>query len=171
MSSDPTSSGPTSPERILPEEAFNAGSRVGGDHVPGEVPPELAENTLRTELRSYIIGLALSIALTAASFLSIGSHLIYGPSIVMAVVVFGLAQVGIHLIFFLHLTTSPDNTNNALALAFGFLIVCMIVFGSIWIMYNMKHNVMAAVRADDVAGLSAEIIVALSPALRLTELT
>ena len=89
-----------------------------------------------------IIGLGFSIVLTAASFLCIGTNLIYRPGIVMAVVVFGLAQVGIHLVFFLHLTTSPDNTNNALALAFGFLIVSLIVFGSIWILYNMNHNMM-----------------------------
>jgi cytochrome o ubiquinol oxidase subunit IV len=142
MSSDPPSSGPVGPERLRPEEAFDAGSRVGEDRVPGELPRELAESTLGAELRSYLVGLAFSIVLTAASFLCVGTHLIYGPGIVMAVVVFGLAQVGIHLVFFLHLTTSPDNANNALALAFGFLIVCLIVFGSIWIMYNMNHNMM-----------------------------
>jgi cytochrome o ubiquinol oxidase subunit IV len=142
MSSDPRGSDPTGTERMAPEEAFDAGSRVGEDRVPGGLPPELAESTLAAELRSYLMGLAFSIVLTAASFLCVGTHLIYGPGIVMAVVVFGLAQVGIHLVFFLHLTTSPDNANNALALAFGFLIVCLIVFGSIWIMHNMNHNMM-----------------------------
>lgn len=127
-------------ERASFEEQFDTGSRVGEDRIPGEPSREIAGETVGAELRSYLIGLGLSIILTAAAFLSIGTHLIYGPGIVMAVVVFGLAQVGIHLVFFLHMTTSPDNTNNALALAFGFLIVCLIVFGSIWIMYNMNHN-------------------------------
>lgn len=152
MSSDPTSSGPGGPERTpsesplsggtSPQDQFGAGSRVGEDAVAGEVSHEIAEDTLGSELRSLLIGLGLSIVLTAAAFLSIGTHLIYGPGIVMAVVVFGLAQVGVHLVFFLHLTTSPDNTNNALALAFGLLIVCLIVFGSIWIMYNLNHNML-----------------------------
>lgn len=122
------------------EAIWEAGSRVGEDRIPGEPSAELAEATLGAELRRYAIGLVLAAALTAAAFLSIGTHLIYGPGIVMAVVVFGLAQVGIHLVFFLHLTTAPDNTNNALALAFGLLIVCLIVFGSIWIMYHLNHN-------------------------------
>lgn len=141
MSMDPTSDGRSRPE---PEPSgsgiFDAGSRVGEDRVPGEPSPALPEDHLRAELRRYVVGLVLSAVLTAAAFLSVGTHLIYGPGIVMAIVVFGLAQVGIHLVFFLHLTTAPDNANNALALAFGFLIVCLIVFGSIWIMSHLNHN-------------------------------
>jgi cytochrome o ubiquinol oxidase operon protein cyoD len=48
--------------------------------------------------------------------------------------------MGIHLIFFLHITTAPDNQNNVLALAFGVLIVCLIVFGSLWVMGHLNHN-------------------------------
>ncbi len=35
----------------------------------------------------------------------------------------------------------PDNTNNILALAFGVL-VALVVAGSLWIMYNLNHNMM-----------------------------
>jgi len=48
----------------------------------------------------------------------------------------------VHLVFFLHITTSPDNTNNVLALAFGVLIVFLIVAGSVWIMANLNQNLM-----------------------------
>jgi cytochrome o ubiquinol oxidase subunit IV len=33
-----------------------------------------------------------------------------------------------------------DNANNLLALAFGVLIVCLIVFGSLWVMEHLNHN-------------------------------
>ena len=122
-----------------PDE-FDLGSRVGEDHVVGEAPPGSERPTLRTELRGYLTGLILAAALTAASFWSIDEHVIYGPGIVMALIVLGLAQVGVHLVFFLHLTTSPDNTNNALALAFGVLIVSLVFFGSIWVMYHLNDN-------------------------------
>lgn len=122
-----------------PDE-FDLGSHVGEDHVVGEPPSEIERPTLRTELRGYLIGFILAAALTAASFWSIDEHVIYGPGIVMALIVFGLAQVGVHLVYFLHLTTSPDNTNNALALAFGVLFVSMIFFGSIWVMYHLNDN-------------------------------
>ena len=125
-------------------EEFDLGSHVGEDHVAGEAPVEAPHPTLRSELRGYIIGLALAAALTAASFWALDEHVIYGPGIVMALIVFGLAQVGVHLVFFLHLTTSPDNTNNALALAFGVLIVSLIFFGSIWVMAHMDQNLMPA---------------------------
>jgi cytochrome o ubiquinol oxidase subunit IV len=48
----------------------------------------------------------------------------------------------VHLVFFLHITTAPDNTNNALALAFGVLIVLLLIGGSLWIMANLNHNMM-----------------------------
>jgi cytochrome o ubiquinol oxidase operon protein cyoD len=126
-----------------PDE-FDLGSHVGEDQIVGAAPADSEHPTLRTELRGYVIGLILAAALTAAAFWSIDEHVIYGPGIVMALIVFGLAQVGVHLVFFLHLTTSPDNTNNALALAFGVLFVSMIFFGSIWVMYHLNGNLIPA---------------------------
>jgi cytochrome o ubiquinol oxidase operon protein cyoD len=57
-------------------------------------------------------------------------------------VVLAIAQMGVHLVFFLHITTGPDNTNNVLALAFGVLIVMLVMVGSLWIMANLNHNMM-----------------------------
>ena len=44
--------------------------------------------------------------------------------------------------FFLQITTDPDNTNNLLALAFGVLIVSLVVFGSIWVMIHRDQSMM-----------------------------
>ena len=55
-----------------------------------------------------------------------------------------IAQMGVHLVFFLHITTGPDNTNNVLALAFGVLIVILVVAGSLWIMWDLDDNMMLA---------------------------
>ena len=46
----------------------------------------------------------------------------------------------IFFVFFLHITTGPDNTNTILALAFGILIVTLVVSGSLWIMANLDAN-------------------------------
>lgn len=91
---------------------------------------------------SYVIGLLLAAGLTAASFWAMQTHLIYGPGIPIALITLAIAQMGVHLVFFLHMTTAPDNTNNALALAFGILIVCLVIFGSMWIMDHLNHNTM-----------------------------
>jgi cytochrome o ubiquinol oxidase subunit IV len=136
MSTDPRE--PRGPQEF---EEFDLGSHVGEEYVAGRPP---THPTLRSELRGYLIGLALAVLLTAGSFWSLNEHVIYGPGIVMALIVFGLAQVGVHLVYFLHLTTSPDNTNNALALAFGVLIVSLVFFGSIWVMFHMNGNMIPA---------------------------
>ena len=52
------------------------------------------------------------------------------------------AQIGVHLVFFLHLGSGPDNTNNILALAFGLLIVFLVITGSVWIITNLYENMM-----------------------------
>jgi len=50
--------------------------------------------------------------------------------------------MGVHLVFFLHITTGPDNTNNVMALAFGLLIVFLVIGGSLWIMANLDQNML-----------------------------
>ncbi|MGB8128121.1 MAG: cytochrome C oxidase subunit IV family protein, partial [Pseudolabrys sp.] len=64
------------------------------------------------------------------------------PAIPSALVALAVAQIGVHLVFFLHITTAPDNTNNVLALAFGVLIVGLIIGGSVWIMDHMNQIMM-----------------------------
>ena len=90
----------------------------------------------------YLIGLTLAGGLTIASFVIPVSGLVWPPAIPIALVAFAIAQMGVHLVFFLHLTTGPDNTNNTLALAFGVLIVFLILAGSLWIMANLNHNML-----------------------------
>jgi len=116
----------------------DAGSYVGVDRPPGQ--PSGEEWNLRREVRGYLLGLALAVALTIASFWAVETREIYRPGAAVALLVLAVAQMGIHLIFFLHITTAPDNVNNVLALAFGVLIVCLVVFGSLWVMSHLNHN-------------------------------
>jgi cytochrome o ubiquinol oxidase operon protein cyoD len=60
----------------------------------------------------------------------------------VGLVVLAFAQIGVHLVFFLHLGSGSDNTNNILALAFGLLIVFLVITGSIWIIANLHANMM-----------------------------
>lgn len=108
------------------------------DHAPGDEPIESAGHYIRNSN----LGLGFSVILTAAAFVLASTELIYAPAIPIALLVLGIAQMGVHLVFFLHITTGPDNTNNVLALAFGILVVFLIVVGSIWIMNEMEHYMM-----------------------------
>jgi cytochrome o ubiquinol oxidase operon protein cyoD len=110
------------------------------DVAPGAIDAE--EYTIREGIQGYVIGLVLATLLTVVSFYVAKSNQFWQPSIPIALVVLAIAQMGVHLVFFIHITTAPDNTNNILALAFGVLIVTLVVVGSLWIMYNLNHNLM-----------------------------
>ena len=90
----------------------------------------------------YLIGLGLATLLTVVSFFIARTTLVWQPSIPVALAVLAIAQMGVHLVFFLHITTGPDNVNNVMALAFGVLIVFLIIAGSLWIMAHLNQNMM-----------------------------
>ena len=113
------------------------------DRAPGDISIS-AEAEMRTlpNVGIYTVGLALAVILTATSFWVANTSLLWAPGIALGLVVLAIAQMGVHLVFFLHITTGPDNTNNELALAFGVLIVFLVVVGSLWIMTNLNDNMM-----------------------------
>jgi len=113
------------------------------DRAPGD---RLAFSELKEETTSgvlvYTIGLVLAVILTATSFWAANTSLLWAPGIPLGLATLAVAQMGVHLVFFLHITTGPDNTNNVLALAFGVLIVTLVVAGSLWIMSDLNENMM-----------------------------
>jgi len=111
--------------------------RVFDDRTPGVEHEESTAN-----FPSYTAGLALAILATIASFIVSQTHLLWPPGIPVGLVVLAFAQIGVHLVFFLHLGSGPDHTNNILALAFGMLIVFLVITGSVWIIANLNANMM-----------------------------
>jgi cytochrome o ubiquinol oxidase subunit IV len=105
-------------------------------------PGDEEEVRIGPRLLGYVVGLGLAILLTATSFFVTGTDLVWQPSIPVAIIVLAIGQMGVHLVFFLHITTGADNTNNILALGFGLLIVFLVIGGSLWIMANLNHNMM-----------------------------
>ena len=104
------------------------------ERIDGQDPAE--------SIGSYLIGLGLAGLLTIVSFFIARTTLVWAPSLPVALVVLAIAQMGVHLVFFLKITTGPDNVNNVMALAFGVLIVLLLLTGSLWIMAHLNHNMM-----------------------------
>ena len=111
--------------------------RLFADRTPGVEQQESTANVL-----SYTVGLGLAVLLTIASFIVAQTNLLWPPGIAVGLVVLAFAQIGVHLVFFLHLGSGPDHTNNVLALAFGMLIVFLVIAGSCWIIANLNANMM-----------------------------
>ncbi len=80
--------------------------------------------------------------LTLASFWAANTGLIWEPGVPVLLAVLAVAQMGVHLVFFLHIGSAPDHANNILALAFGVLIVALVMIGSLWIIANLNANMM-----------------------------
>jgi cytochrome o ubiquinol oxidase operon protein cyoD len=111
--------------------------RLFEDRTPGVEEQEPTANYL-----SYTAGLGLAVLLTIASFVVAQTNLLWPPGIPVGLIVLAFAQIGVHLVFFLHLGSGPDHTNNILALAFGVLTVFLVITGSIWIIANLNANMM-----------------------------
>jgi cytochrome o ubiquinol oxidase subunit IV len=117
-------------------------AKEGSEHADIAPGDEQASNEIMKGVRGYLVGFALATLLTAMSFYIARSTLVWAPSIPIALSVLAMAQMGVHLVFFLHITSGADNVNNLLALAFGLLIVMLLVFGSLWIMTHLNHNML-----------------------------
>jgi len=111
--------------------------------APGD-QPMVAEEDKSSGVLVYTIGLLLAVILTAASFWVANTSTLWGPGIHLGLAVLAIAQMGVHLVFFLHIGTGPDSTNNVLAVAFGVLIVFLVVAGSLWIMADLNGSMMPA---------------------------
>lgn len=90
--------------------------------------------------RTYLVGLAFALVLTCASFWAASTHLVYPAGVPILLAVLAIAQMGVHIVFFLHISSAPDQTNNLLSLAFGVFVVGLVVFGSLIIMANLNHT-------------------------------
>ncbi|MCL6740445.1 cytochrome o ubiquinol oxidase subunit IV [Sphingomonas sp. RB56-2] len=114
------------------------------EHDPEKlnVAPGTPHSNILSETLAYVIGLGLALVLTGVSFWVASTSVLWGPGVAVGLVVLAIAQMGVHLVFFLHITSGPDNTNNVLALAFGVLIVFLVMIGTIWIMSHMNANMM-----------------------------
>ena len=114
--------------------------RSSRQKAPGGNHSDTDELDASGSFLGYTVGLAFALILTGASFLVAHSHVLWAPGLPVGLAVLAIAQMGVHLVFFLHMSSGPDNTNNVLALAFGVLIVTLVVSGSLWIMSNLNSN-------------------------------
>ncbi|HYD05412.1 MAG TPA: cytochrome o ubiquinol oxidase subunit IV [Reyranella sp.] len=102
-------------------------------------PPGVAHGR-RGSLLSYVTGLGFAVILTLASFWAAGTDSVWRPAIPVLLAALAIAQMGVHVVFFFHISTGPGDANNFLALAFGVFVVALVVFGSMLIMSNLNAN-------------------------------
>jgi cytochrome o ubiquinol oxidase operon protein cyoD len=110
------------------------------DIAPGDEAAD--EHELGGGVVGYTVGLGLAVLLTVVAFTLPTLDAVWIPSMPIALAVLAIAQMGVHVVFFLHVTTGDDNVNNVMALGFGALIVAIVIGGSVWVMHAMNMNMM-----------------------------
>jgi len=91
-------------------------------------------------VRSYSIGFGLSIALTLAAYGLVVQHAAHGWALVFVLAGLAIIQLMVQLVFFLHLGRESKPRWNLSVLFFAVMVVCIVVFGSLWIMKNLAYN-------------------------------
>lgn len=89
---------------------------------------------------TYTIGFGLSLLLTLASYLMAQHQLAHGWGLIYALGALAVTQLMVQLIFFLHLGRESKPRWNLTVLLFAFLVVFIVVFGSLWIMKNLSYG-------------------------------
>ncbi|WP_343182436.1 cytochrome o ubiquinol oxidase subunit IV [Buchnera aphidicola] len=95
---------------------------------------------LRKEINFYYTGFLFSVLLTVFPFFIVVENLFNKNTNYFLVLFFGFLQILVHLKYFLHLKLSISSSWNIVFLFFTIIIVCIILSGSLWIMYNIQCN-------------------------------
>ncbi|MBZ9976618.1 cytochrome o ubiquinol oxidase subunit IV [Mesorhizobium sp. BR-1-1-10] len=93
--------------------------------------------------RSYLTGFILSVILTAIPFWLVMSGAIDDKQATAIVIMaFAVAQIVLHMVFFLHMNTTSEGGWSMLALIFTLILVVIVLTGSLWVMYHLNANMM-----------------------------
>jgi cytochrome o ubiquinol oxidase subunit IV len=93
-------------------------------------------------LKSYLIGIVLSLLLTLASFGVVMTHTVPRSWGLASIVVLCVTQLIVQLVYFLHIGAAREQrANTGIFLCTGFLIA-VIVGLSLWVMHNANENMM-----------------------------
>ena len=92
-------------------------------------------------LRSYLTGFALAVVLTVMPFgLVVTGSALPRSLIVSVIFLAAIAQVLVHLYYFLHLNGATGERWNLLVILFTTQILVILAGGTVWIMVNLHRH-------------------------------
>lgn len=99
--------------------------------------------------KSYLIGFALSLLLTLTAFGVVIEHWLVGSILVLAILGLTFVQLGVQLIFFLHLDLRAKQRWNLAIFISTVGLILILVVGSLWIMKNLDYRHMSPADIND----------------------
>jgi cytochrome o ubiquinol oxidase operon protein cyoD len=80
-------------------------------------------------------------------------HILKGGILIAFVMACAIAQLLVQIIFFLHLKSESRPRFNLVVLAFTFIVIVLVVGGSLWIMENLNTHMTSADVLDELIPL------------------
>lgn len=93
-------------------------------------------------LQAYVIGFILSLVFTFIPYYLVVNHVITGTTLLMTIMAFGVLQMLVQVLFFLHLGRKPRPAWQIIFFVFTIGTILVVVGGSIIITSNLHHNMM-----------------------------
>ncbi|WP_275787100.1 cytochrome o ubiquinol oxidase subunit IV [Pararhizobium gei] len=94
-------------------------------------------------LKGYMTGFILSVVLTAIPFwLVMGGVIDSKLWMAFFVMAFGVVQIVVHMIYFLHMNPRSEGGWTIMALLFTLVLVGITLAGSLWVMHHLNANMM-----------------------------
>ncbi|WP_020180150.1 cytochrome o ubiquinol oxidase subunit IV [Methylopila sp. M107] len=92
-------------------------------------------------MKDYLTGFTLSVILTAIPFWIIMGDVFRSPiTAAVVVMIFAVAQIFVHMVYFLHMNPKSEGGWNLLAAIFTIVVVVIALSGSMWIMSHLHQN-------------------------------
>jgi cytochrome o ubiquinol oxidase subunit IV len=111
----------------------------GGAHIP------------HASLRDYLVGFGLSVVLTAIPFWLVMSGVLPSKAATgFVIMAFAVAQIVVHMIYFLHMNAKSDEGWTMVALVFTLILVVITLAGSLWVMHHLNVNMMPGQPPPDI---------------------
>ena len=100
--------------------------------------------------RDYLIGFALSVVLTAIPFWLVMEGVLPKAATGFIIMGFAVAQIVVHMLYFLHMNAKSDDGWTMVALVFTLILVVITLAGSLWVMHNLNVNMMPGHSMPDI---------------------
>ena len=91
-------------------------------------------------LRLYLTGFALALVLTAIPFALVAFEALPRLPLLILIAAAAVAQIVVHLRYFLHLDLTTTPRENLVAIVFAAILIFIMVGGSLWIMFDLQQR-------------------------------
>jgi cytochrome o ubiquinol oxidase operon protein cyoD len=93
-------------------------------------------------IEPYLVGVVLALVLTAIPFGLVAARTLQPIQVFVVIGVAAIAQVVVHLRYFMHLDLKLSSQNKLIALCFAAVVLLILYGGALWITFDLNYRTM-----------------------------